>query len=92
MEMVFSNTGEKGKRRAIIVHQKKGKKWVQCIFLNLFLEVGIGGEHPKVDLAFISDRILSMGFLQIPTKWSQTFGVVRKVTTFLQKPIFLSIF
>jgi hypothetical protein len=31
-------------------------------FSQLFLEIGIGGEHPKVDLAFISDRILSMVF------------------------------
>jgi hypothetical protein len=34
MEMVFSNTGDKGKKPVIIVHQKKGKKWVQYIFLN----------------------------------------------------------
>jgi hypothetical protein len=31
-------------------------------FSQFFWEVGIGGEHPKVDLAFISDRILSMDF------------------------------
>jgi hypothetical protein len=31
-------------------------------FSQFFSEVGIGGEHPKVDFAFISDRILSMDF------------------------------
>ncbi len=37
MEMVFPNTGDKGKRLVIIVHhQKKGKKWVQYFFLNFF--------------------------------------------------------
>jgi hypothetical protein len=31
-------------------------------FSQIFWEVGIGGEHPKVDLTFMSDRILSMVF------------------------------
>jgi hypothetical protein len=34
MEMVFSNTGEKGKRLVIISAPKEGKKWVHNIFLN----------------------------------------------------------
>jgi hypothetical protein len=61
IEMVFSNIGEKCKRLVIIVHQKKGKNGF-IIFFSIFLEVGIGGEHPKVDLTFIFDRILSMFF------------------------------
>ncbi len=63
MEMVFSNTREKGKKLVIIVHQKKRKNGF-ILFFSIFLEVGIGGEHPKVDLTFIFDRILSMVFFK----------------------------
>ncbi len=41
---------------------KEGEKMGSKFFSQFFWEVGIGGEHPKVDLAFISDRILSIDF------------------------------
>jgi hypothetical protein len=36
MEVVFSNTGEKGKNPVIIVHQKKGKNGFIILFSMFF--------------------------------------------------------
>jgi hypothetical protein len=61
----------------IIVHQKKGKKWVQYIFLNF-----VGSRNrwwasqTRFNIYFWHNIV--HGFLLIGTKWSQTFGVVKK--------------